>query len=57
MPKLLRHLTLCTTYKILSRIVFNRLVPYAEKILGEYQGGFRYSRSDLDHQIDPGKMQ
>jgi len=39
---------LCTAYKILSKIIFNRMVPYAERVLGEYQGGFRHGRSTVD---------
>jgi hypothetical protein len=31
--------SLCTTYKILANILFVKLVPYAEEITGEYQGG------------------
>jgi len=31
---------LCTKYTILENILYLKLVPYAEKITGEYQGGF-----------------
>jgi len=31
---------LCTTYKILANILYVKLVPYAEEIIGEYRGGF-----------------
>ena len=30
---------LCTTYRILAGIIYVKLVPYAEEIIGEYQGG------------------
>jgi hypothetical protein len=30
---------LCTTYKILANNLYAKLVPYAEKIIGKYQGG------------------
>jgi hypothetical protein len=36
-------------YKIFSKILVRRLEPYAEKHLGEYQCGFRCSRSTIDH--------
>lgn len=35
-------------YKILSITIKNRLEPYIEQILGEYQAGFRRNRSTLD---------
>jgi hypothetical protein len=31
---------LCATYKILANISYVILVPYAEEIVGKYQGGF-----------------
>ena len=37
------------TYKVLSCILYNRLVGYAEEILGEYQYGFYANRSTIDH--------
>jgi len=37
-----------TTYKILSNILFSRLIPYAKKIIGDHQRGFRNNRS-TDH--------
>jgi hypothetical protein len=40
---------LSTTYKILSNILLSRLTPYAEKIIGEHQCGFRRNRSTTDH--------
>ena len=38
-----------TTYKMLSNILLSRLTPYAEKIIGDHQCGFRRSRSTTDH--------
>jgi sorting nexin-29 len=38
-----------TTYKILSNILLSRLIPYAEKIVGDHQCGFRRNRSTTDH--------
>jgi hypothetical protein len=38
-----------TTYKILSNILLSRLIPYAEKIMGDHQCGFRHNRSTTDH--------
>lgn len=35
---------LCTVYKILFNILRERLEPYAEKTLGEYQAGFKKGR-------------
>jgi hypothetical protein len=29
-----------TSYKILSKILLSRLLPYADKIIGDYQCGF-----------------
>jgi sorting nexin-29 len=40
---------LSTTYKILSNILFSRLTPYAEEIIGYHQCGFRRNRSTTDH--------
>jgi hypothetical protein len=39
---------LCMTYKILANILYSKLVPYAEEIMGEYQGGFQRERSTVD---------
>jgi hypothetical protein len=33
------------TYKILVNILYVKLVPYAEEIIGEYPGGFQRRRS------------
>ena len=44
-----RGLSLLTTiYKIIARIVYKRLLPYAEPVLGEYQAGFRSNSSTSD---------
>jgi sorting nexin-29 len=32
---------LCTAYRIVNTIVYNKLEPYAEKVIHEYQVGFR----------------
>lgn len=37
-----------TTYNIVSKWVINRLILYAEKIVGDYQGGFTKERSTMD---------
>ena len=39
---------LFTTYKILANILYVKLVPYAEEIIGEYQGGFQKGGSTVD---------
>jgi hypothetical protein len=33
----------------LSNILLSRLIPYAEEITGDHQGGFRRNRSTTDH--------
>jgi len=38
-----------TTYKILSNILFSRLIPYAKEIIGDHQCGFRRNSSIIDH--------
>ena len=38
-----------TVYKILSVAICRRLVEWGERILGEYQSGFRPGRSTTDH--------
>jgi len=38
-----------TTYKILSKILLSRLIPYAKEIIGDHQYGFRRNRSTIDH--------
>jgi len=35
-------------YKILANVLYNRLLPYAEAAIGEYQCGFRKDRSTSD---------
>ena len=35
-------------YKTFARILYNRLVPHAETIIGDYQSGFRPDRSTSD---------
>jgi hypothetical protein len=39
---------LCTTYKVMARILAKRLEPYAVEIIGEYQCGFRRNRATTD---------
>jgi hypothetical protein len=36
------------TYKILSHCILNRIKPWTEEILGEYQARFRKNRSMID---------
>jgi len=36
------------TYKILSNCILDRMRPWAEEILGDYQAGFRKNRSTID---------
>jgi hypothetical protein len=38
-----------TMYKMLPNILLSRLTPYAEKIIGDHQLGFRRNRSTTDH--------
>ena len=38
-----------TTYKILSKILLSRLIPYAKEIIGDHQCGFRRNRSTIDN--------
>jgi hypothetical protein len=40
---------LLSAYKILSNILWSRLTPYAEEIIGDHQCGFRRSRSATDN--------
>ncbi|KAL4142816.1 hypothetical protein QTP88_005213 [Uroleucon formosanum] len=37
-----------SVYKIFSKVLLNRLIPYAEECLGEYQSGFRKGRSTIE---------
>ena len=39
---------LCVAYKIFSNILFNRLMPYVEAAIGDYQCGYRQERSTTD---------
>lgn len=39
---------MCTSYKILRKIIEQRLKPYADNMFGEYQAGFRTYRSITD---------
>lgn len=44
-----RGITLLNTaYKIFSNVLFDRLLPHAEQIVGQYQAGFRPERSTID---------
>jgi hypothetical protein len=36
-------------YKILSNIILEKFKPYIEKIMGDYQNGFRDGRSVIDN--------
>ncbi len=42
---------LSTAYKVLSRIIYKRMEPEVDRLLGEYQSGFRKNRSTADHQF------
>jgi hypothetical protein len=39
---------LCTTYTVLENILYLKLLPCAEEIIGEYQRGFQRGRSTAD---------
>jgi len=39
---------LCVAYKIFSTILFNRLMPYVETTIGDYQCGYCGERSTVD---------
>ena len=43
-------------YKILSNILLSKLTPYADEITGDYQSGFRRTRSTTDDIICGNKM-
>jgi len=36
-----------TSYKVLSNVLLNKLKPYGEEIVGEYQRGFRRGKSTM----------
>jgi len=36
-------------YKILSNIILGKIKPYIEKVMGDYQNGFRDGRSVIDN--------
>jgi len=36
-------------YKILSNIILEKIKPYNEKVMGDYQNGFRDGRSVIDN--------
>jgi len=38
-----------TTYKILSKILLSRLIPYVKEIIRDHQCGLRHNRSAIDH--------
>jgi hypothetical protein len=40
-----------TAYKVLSRIIYTRIEPEVDRVLGEYHAGFRKNRSSADHQF------
>lgn len=39
---------LSVPYKVLSKVIYKRLVPVVEALVGDYQCGFRASRSTID---------
>jgi hypothetical protein len=39
---------LCTAYKILANVLYLRLIPYIEEVIGDYQCGFCGGRSTVD---------
>jgi hypothetical protein len=39
---------LCAAYKNFSNILFNRLMPYVEATIGDYQCGYHQERSTVD---------
>ena len=41
---------LCKKYKILANILYVKLVPYAEEVIGKYHRGFQRGRTTV-HQI------
>ncbi len=45
-----------TCYKVLANVIQARLTPFAEDILGDYQGGFRRNRSTSDQMFTVRQM-
>lgn len=43
-------------YKILSYCILDRIKPISEEVLGDYQGGFRPNRSNLQLKTDHREM-
>ena len=41
-----------TAYKVFARILYNKLTPYANAVVGEYQCGFRRDRSTSDQMFN-----
>jgi hypothetical protein len=39
---------LCTMYKLFSNVLFTRLAPYVERMVGDYQCGFHQGRSTTE---------
>jgi hypothetical protein len=37
-----------TTFKVFSKILYTQLLLYAEKVIGNYQCGFRHGKSTID---------
>ena len=40
---------LSVVYTVFTKMIYNRLLKYAEDIIGEYQCGFRPGISTIDH--------
>jgi len=38
-----------TCYKVYTSLILERINPYVNEIVGEYQSGFRKGKSTLDH--------
>ena len=51
-PKSYRPISLLSaTYKLLKRLIYNRILPIVESILPEEQDGFRPNRGTLDQVV------
>jgi len=46
---LIREISLLSTYEIHSNILLARMAPYSNKIIGEFQCGFRRNRSTVEN--------